>query len=86
MLESSFRIFFERYAWGLSRHMTIQDAARHLGVSWDTIKDIQARYLQRRFAKQKLRNLKRIAIPSIYRRAPFGHRAAPPGVPLSGGS
>nr|VFK42493.1 MAG: Transposase [Candidatus Kentron sp. TC] len=45
--------------------MTIQGVARHLGVSWDTIKDIQARYLQQRFAESKLRNLKRIAIDEI---------------------
>jgi len=57
---------FERYALELSRHMTIQDVARHLGVSWDTIKDIQKRYLHRRFNKPKLRKLKRIAIDEIY--------------------
>ena len=57
---------FERYALDLSRHMTIQDIARHLGVGWDTIKDIQTRYLQQRFDKPKLRNLKRIAIDEIY--------------------
>jgi len=39
---------FERYALELSRSTTIQDAARHLDVNWDTVKDIQARYLQRR--------------------------------------
>ena len=38
---------FERYAPDLSRHMTIQDVAHHLNVSWDTIKDIQKRYLWR---------------------------------------
>ena len=36
---------FERYALELSRHMTIQDVAEHLQVSWDTIKEIQARSL-----------------------------------------
>ena len=34
---------FERYALDLSRHMTIQDVAEHLQVSWDIIKDIQAK-------------------------------------------
>ena len=29
---------FERYALELSRHMTIRDVARHLGVGWDVIK------------------------------------------------
>src|SRR6266478_8959216 len=40
---------FERYALDLSRHMPIKDVAEHLQVSWDTIKDIQAKSLQRRF-------------------------------------
>jgi transposase len=57
---------FERYALDLSRHMTIQDVARHLRVGWDTIKDIQVRYLHRRFDKPKLTKLKRIAIDEIY--------------------
>jgi transposase len=37
---------FERYALDLSQRMTIQDVAAHLQVSWDTIKDIQARFSQ----------------------------------------
>jgi transposase len=56
---------FERYALDLCRHMTIKDVARHLGVSWDTIKDIQKRYLQRRFGNPKLHKLKHIAIDEI---------------------
>ena len=56
---------FERYALELSRHMAIKDVADHLGVSWDTIKDIQARSLQRRFGKPKLHKLRQIAIDEI---------------------
>jgi transposase len=56
---------FERYALGLSRLMTIQDVARHLLVSWDTIKDIVKRDLQRRFKKPRLGKLKQIAIDEI---------------------
>jgi transposase len=56
---------FERYVLELSRHMTIQDVAGHLQVGWDTVKDIQARSLQRRFGKPKLHNLKEIAIDEI---------------------
>lgn len=55
----------ERYALELSRHMTIQDVADHLVLSWDTVKDIQARYLKRRFGKPKLDKLKQIAIDEI---------------------
>ena len=56
---------FERYALDLARHMTILDVARHLGVGWDVIKDIQRRDLERRFARPKLGGLKRIAIDEI---------------------
>jgi transposase len=56
---------FERYALELSRSMTIRDVALHLNVGWDMIKDIQKRDLSRRFAKPKLRHLRRIAIDEI---------------------
>ncbi len=56
---------FERYALELSRHMTIKDVADHLQVGWDTIKDIQAKNLQRRFGKPKLHKLQQIAIDEI---------------------
>jgi transposase len=45
--------------------MTIQDVADHLTLGWDTVKDIQARYLKRRFGKPKLDKLKQIAIDEI---------------------
>jgi transposase len=56
---------FERYALQLCQLMTIQDVAEHLVIGWDTIKDIQARHLQRRFGKPKLHKLKQIAIDEI---------------------
>jgi transposase len=56
---------FERYALELSKFTTIQDAAGHLDVSWDIIKDIQKRNLHRRFGKPKLKNLKEIAIDEV---------------------
>jgi len=56
---------FERYALDLSRHMTIQDVALHLGVSWDVIKEIQKCYLKRHFSRPKLKKLKQIAIDEI---------------------
>lgn len=56
---------FERYALDLSRNMTILDVARHLGVSWDVIKEIQKRYLKRHYLRPKLKALKQIAIDEI---------------------
>ena len=57
---------FERYALELCRIATIQDAARHLGVSWDTVKDIEKRYLRRAFGTPVLRHLRCIAIDELY--------------------
>jgi transposase len=56
---------FERYAVQLCRLTTIQDAAWHLGVSWDVVKDIDKRYLGRRFGRPKLGRLKLIAIDEL---------------------
>lgn len=56
---------FERYALDLSKHMTIQDVARHLRISWDVIKEIQKRDLTRRFSRLCLKNVRRIAIDEI---------------------
>ncbi len=53
---------FERYALGLRQHMTVQAVADHLGVSWWEIKDIEKRYLYRKFSKPKLTRLRQIAI------------------------
>ncbi len=56
---------FRRYVLDLSRRMTIRDVAAHLGVGWDLVKDIQKRDLARRFARPKLKHLRRIAIDEI---------------------
>jgi transposase len=62
----SYTHHFERYALDLSRSMTIQDVARHLGISWDVIKDIQKRHLRKRYAKPKLSRLTQIAIDELH--------------------
>ena len=56
---------FQRYVLDLSRHMTIQAVASHLGVSWDLVKEMQKQNLQRRYKKPKLKRLQRIAIDEI---------------------
>lgn len=56
---------FERHVLDLSRHMTIRDVARHLQVGWDVVKDIQKRYLGRKFRRIKLKHLRQIAIDEI---------------------
>jgi transposase len=61
----SFTKRFERYALELSKSMTILDVAVHLNVTWDTVKEIQRRYLERRYRKPKLKHLRHIAIDEI---------------------
>ena len=56
---------FERYALMLSKFMTILDVAKHLKVSWGTIKDIQKRYLKKRYRNPSLKHIQRIAIDEI---------------------
>jgi transposase len=56
---------FERYALELSQHTTIQAAAEHLNVGWDTIKQIQKKRLRDRFRRIKLGHLRRLAIDEI---------------------
>jgi transposase len=57
---------FERYALEVARLTTTQMAAQHLDISWDTMRDIEARNLRRKYAKPKLRHLKHLAIDEIH--------------------
>jgi transposase len=75
---------FERYVLELSVHMTILDVARHLGVGWDLVKEIQKRNLQRRFKKPKLKHLRHLAIDEIS--IGRGHRYLTVVLDLDGGS
>lgn len=56
---------FERYVLELVRRMTIQDAAEHVCVGWDVVKDIQKRYLKRHYARPSLKHVRRIGIDEI---------------------
>ena len=57
---------FERYVMELLQFMTPQDVSWHLGISWDLAYDIEKRRLGKRFARPKLKKLKRIAIDEIH--------------------
>lgn len=54
-----------RYVLGLSRFMTIKAVSNHLQLSWDIVKTIQKRYLQKRYKKPNLKGLDQIAIDEI---------------------
>ncbi len=64
---------FGRLVLDLSKHMTIQAVARHLGVSWDLVKEIQKEHLHKRYRLPKLRKVRRIAIDEIYQGKRLGY-------------
>ena len=53
---------FQRFVVELSRIGTIKDVANFLHVSWDTVKDIQKRYLKEHFSNPSFLKVKRIGI------------------------
>ena len=57
--------FLESYILDLLLSMTCQDVADHLGMSWDTIRDIEKDRLTRDFSKPSLKNVTHIAIDEI---------------------
>ena len=64
--------------------MTILDVARHLHVSWDTVKDIQKRYLKKKFSRPVLKDLRYLAIDETT--ASKGHRYPTVAVDLESGA
>ncbi len=56
---------FEHFVLALSKRMTIKDVAIYAQTSWDIVKDIQKRYLNRKFGKPRLKHLRYIAIDEI---------------------
>jgi transposase len=56
---------FGRYALELTQYCTIQDVARHLGVSWDLIKELKKTHLRRHYRQPKLGHLTHLAIDEL---------------------
>lgn len=55
----------ESYVLLLLRHATMKDSARLVGLGWDAVKDIQKRYLTKRYRRPRLKGVTRIAIDEI---------------------
>lgn len=54
-----------RYVLGLVSCMTIEDVSRHLGMSWDTIKEIHLSALRIRLKRRRLRHLRLIGVDEV---------------------
>ena len=53
---------FAKYVVDLLRGMTLQDVSNHLGVSWDTVKEIHSTYLERHYSSPSLEGVENIGI------------------------
>ena len=53
---------FAKYVVDLLRGMTLQDVSNHLGVSWDTVKEIHSTYLERHYSPPSLEGVENIGI------------------------
>lgn len=56
---------FDRYVLSMLCGMTCDDVAKMLGVSWGLIRDIEKRYLTRKYSKPRLKDVTKIAIDEI---------------------
>jgi transposase len=61
-----------RYIYQLCQYMTVSEVARHLGLNWKTVKDIDKYYLEREYGQPDLKGLKVLAVDEISIRK--GHR------------
>jgi transposase len=49
----------------LLKRTTVEDVARHLGMSWDTVKEIHLWALRKKFKKRKLNRIRHIGVDEI---------------------
>ena len=61
-----------QYVYQLCRMLTVSDVARHLGLNWKTVKDIDKYYLERDYGQPDLNGLRILAVDEISIRK--GHR------------
>jgi transposase len=61
-----------RYVYQLCHMMTVSQVARHLGLNWKTVKDIDKHYLERDYGQPDLNGLRILAVDEISMRK--GHR------------
>ena len=54
-----------RYVVELLKHTTVKDVAEHLGMSWDTVKDIHEQDLEKKLKRRSLKGLRYIGIDEI---------------------
>ena len=72
-----------RYVVELLQHATVEDVARHLRMSWDTIKEIHAFALEKKFRRRRIAHLQYLGVDEVAVRR--GHRYLTVAVDLESG-
>jgi transposase len=54
-----------RYILDLLKHATVKDVASHLGMSWDTVKEIHQLALRQRFKRRRINHLRYLAVDEV---------------------
>jgi transposase len=54
-----------RYIVELLSNMTVEDVARYLGMSWDTIKEIHSDSLRKKFRQRRVRHLRYLGVDEV---------------------
>jgi transposase len=54
-----------RYIVDLLGNMTVEDVARYLGMSWDTIKEIHGDSLRKKFRQRRVRHLRYLGVDEV---------------------
>ena len=54
-----------RYIVELLGNMTVEDVARYLGMSWDTIKEIHSDSLRKKFRQRRVRHLRYLGVDEV---------------------
>ena len=62
----SYTKWLTKYVLALRAHMSISAVADFTGLHWDTVKDIEKRYLAKKYAKISLRGVRKLGIDEVY--------------------
>ena len=54
-----------RYVVELIKRATVEDVARHLGMSWDTVKEIHTWALESKFKRRRIKHLKYLGVDEL---------------------
>lgn len=68
----SYTKWLAKYVLALRADMSISAVARHTGLHWQTVKDIEKIYLARKYAKVRLGSVRRLGIDEVYLGHAFG--------------